>query len=87
MERCGLTLPEGWRARFPCDPQSPSVGSWRGWGKVFILRAPRVIGRDSSESIHESAVGARTGWRAMILPGIWQRRRGAANAAADDVAE
>jgi uncharacterized protein (DUF2235 family) len=74
VERCGLALPEGWSARFPCDPQAPSVGSWRGWGKAFILRAPRVVGRDASESIHESAVGARLGWRALIRPGIWRRR-------------
>ena len=74
LERCGLTLPDDWRAGFPCDPQAPSVGSWRGWGKAFILRAPRVVGRDPSESIHESAVGARLGWRALIRPGIWRRR-------------
>lgn len=74
LERCGLELPEGWRAQFPCDPQARSVGSWRGWGKAFILRAPRVVGRDASESIHESAVGARLGWRALIRPGIWRRR-------------
>lgn len=75
IERCGLALPPGWHDRFPCDPQAPSVGSWRGWGKVFVLRAPRVVGRDPSERIHESAVGARLGWRAMILPAIWQRSR------------
>ena len=34
-ERCGLTLPEGWRARYPCDPLAPSVGSRRGWAKIF----------------------------------------------------
>lgn len=86
MEQCGLVLPEDWRNRFPCDPQAPSVGSWRGWSKVFLLRAPRVVGRDPSESIHESAVGARMGWRALILPGIWRRRPASGGGAAHDEA-
>ncbi len=54
-ESCGLPLPEGWRGRLPCDPEAPSVGTTRGWGKVFVLRARRVIGTDPSESIHPSA--------------------------------
>lgn len=51
---CGLPLPEGWQARFPVDPDAPSVGTWRGWGKIFLLRRPRVVGRDRSERLHES---------------------------------
>ncbi len=54
-ERAGLALPEGWRARFPCDPAAPMVGSLRGLGKFFILRRKRVIGRDPSESVHPTA--------------------------------
>ncbi|HHL22458.1 MAG TPA: DUF2235 domain-containing protein [Aliiroseovarius sp.] len=50
-EYCGLALPMGWRARFPCDANAPSVGTWRGWGKLFLHRKPRVIGRDASEGI------------------------------------
>ncbi len=50
-EHCGLPLPAGWRARFPCDADAPSVGTWRGWGKLFLYRRPRVIGRDPSEQI------------------------------------
>ena len=50
-EYCGLALPMGWRARFPCDANAPSVGTWRGWGKLFLHRKPRVIGRDASEEI------------------------------------
>ncbi|WP_372841543.1 DUF2235 domain-containing protein [Phaeovulum sp.] len=84
MEHLGLALPEGWRDRFPCDPQAPSVGSWRGWSKLFWLRAPRVVGRDPSESIHESAVGARMGWRALIRPDIWRRRPASVGGAAHD---
>ncbi|GHF67790.1 DUF2235 domain-containing protein [Seohaeicola zhoushanensis] len=53
-EECGLPLPDGWRARFYTDPDAPSVGTWRSWGKVFLLRRPRIVGRDRSERIHES---------------------------------
>lgn len=54
LESCGLTLPEGWRARFPCDPHAPSVGTWAGWGKLFLVRRKRVVGRDKSERLHPS---------------------------------
>lgn len=53
-EACGLALPDGWRARFPCDPQAPMVGTWRSWGKLFLLRSNRVVGRDRSEKLHPS---------------------------------
>jgi uncharacterized protein (DUF2235 family) len=53
-EGCGLILPPGWRVRFPCDPEAPMVGSWQGWGKTFLLRRRRRVGRDPSESIHPS---------------------------------
>ncbi len=58
-EGCGLRLPEGWRERFPRDPDAPSVGTTRGWGKWFWLRKRRVVGRDPSEVIHPSALGNR----------------------------
>lgn len=65
MEGCGLPLPAGWRARFPCDPDAPSVGTMRGWGKLFVLRRARSVGRDPSESLHPSAIGDRRG---AVLP-------------------
>lgn len=52
----GLPLPTGWRGRFPVDPRAPMVGTWRGWGRIFLLRSPRRIGRDPSERIHPSAL-------------------------------
>ena len=55
-ERCGLPLPKGWAARFPTDPAAPSVGTWRGWGKLFVARRRRVIGADPSESLHPTAL-------------------------------
>lgn len=53
-EACGLALPDGWRVRLPCDPRAPMVGTWRSWGKLFLLRRPRVVGRDRSEKLHPS---------------------------------
>ncbi|WBU64075.1 DUF2235 domain-containing protein [Paracoccus aerodenitrificans] len=50
----GLILPEGWRRRFPCDAEAPSIGNWRGWGKAFLARSPRVAGLDPSEALHVS---------------------------------
>jgi len=57
-EACGLPLPPGWRLEFPTDPSAPSVGTWMSWGKMFLLRKRRVVGRDRSERLHES-VGQR----------------------------
>jgi uncharacterized protein (DUF2235 family) len=51
---CGLTLPEDWQARFEMDADAPSVGSWRGWGKIFWFRRKRRVGLDMSERLHES---------------------------------
>lgn len=68
-EACGLDLPEGWRTRFPCDPQAPMVGTWRGWGLWFILRRRRRIGRDRSERLHETVPApVRARWPALGQP-------------------
>ena len=67
LETCGLILPEGWHARFDQDPTAPSVGTWRGWGKVFLSRHPRVVGRDPSERLHVTAKGLGT---AVAAPGF-----------------
>jgi len=52
---CNLALPEDWQDRFPCDPNAPSVGNWRGWAWIFLSRRKRRVGLDKSESIHPSA--------------------------------
>ena len=57
-ERFGLPLPPDWRETLATDPQAPSIGTTRGWGKAFLLRARRRVGRDPSESIHPSAQGS-----------------------------
>ena len=54
LEECALPLPASWRGRFPTDADAPSVGTWRGWGKLFWLRKRRVVGRDMSEQLHAS---------------------------------
>ncbi|SFT84869.1 DUF2235 domain-containing protein [Sedimentitalea nanhaiensis] len=60
-ESCGLPLPENWRVRFYTDPSAPSAGTWSGWGKIFLLRRGRIIGRDRSERLHDSVrIGVTT---------------------------
>lgn len=63
---CGLVLPEGWRDRFPCDATAPMLGTWHRWGGMFLLRKPRVVGRDRSERIHPTAL--------QVEPKRWMRR-------------
>lgn len=53
---CGLRLPPHWRDRFPCDVEAPSVGTWRGTGKLFLGRRRRRVGADPSEQIHPSVL-------------------------------
>ena len=56
-EECGMALPDSWRVRFPCDATAPSVGTWRAWGKLFVLRGARQVCADPSESLHVTARG------------------------------
>ncbi|SLN75076.1 DUF2235 domain-containing protein [Ruegeria meonggei] len=68
-EMHGLPLPEGWRDRFPTSTSARSVGTWRGWGKIFLLRKHRKIGRDRSERLHVSvSPDDLPGW--VPLPGL-----------------
>jgi hypothetical protein len=52
LAMCGVPLPDGWSDRFPCDPSAPSIGTWRGWGKIFVIRGRRICGTDPSERLH-----------------------------------
>ena len=66
-ESCGLVLPDGWRDRFPCDATAPMVGTNSGWGRCFLLRHRRVVGRNPSERVHPTAqVVPRRWWQARI---------------------
>jgi len=53
-EASGLPLPRNWRDGLACDPDAPSVGSWRGFGMFCLARAPRLVGADPSEDLHDS---------------------------------
>ncbi|MGR3615711.1 MAG: DUF2235 domain-containing protein [Paracoccaceae bacterium] len=53
-EGCGLPLPLEWRGRFTTDPNAPSVGTWRGWGKIFLIRKRRKVGQTKIERLHET---------------------------------
>ena len=65
-ETLGLTLPDGWRERFACDPAAPMIGTWRGFGKCFLYRRRRIIGADPSERLHSSIPGSSPkGWFAL----------------------
>lgn len=55
-QACGLPLPSAWHLRYPMDVNAPSVGTWHGWGKIFLLRKSRVVGQDKSERIHETVL-------------------------------
>lgn len=65
-ESCGLILPDGWRNRFPCDPSAPMVGTNTGWGKLFLLRQRRIVGRDRSERLHPTAQGSVLHWWQVV---------------------
>ena len=53
-QAAGLPLPEDWHTRFIQDVAAPSIGTWAGWGKVFVTRRKRVVGDDPSERLHHS---------------------------------
>lgn len=53
-EALGLALPAGWRAHHPCDPDARPVGSWGGWGKIFLSRRARGAGLIADEALHPS---------------------------------
>jgi uncharacterized protein (DUF2235 family) len=54
-EANGLHLPDAWRDRFPTNADAPSVGTLAGFSKLLWARKRRSVGRDPSESLHESA--------------------------------
>nr|WP_240722746.1 DUF2235 domain-containing protein [Poseidonocella sp. HB161398] len=71
LEERGIRLPEDWRARFPCDPLAPSAGNWTGWGKFFLYRRRRRLGRETSERLHETALHAAPGWAGKFRRPGW----------------
>jgi uncharacterized protein (DUF2235 family) len=64
----GLALPDGWRARFPCDALAPARGNLHGWGRLFLNRRRRIVGRDPSERVHPSAMLLATETAPVVAP-------------------
>lgn len=54
MESCGLPLPDGWRSRYEQNPHAPSASTWRGFGKLFLIRRRRDIACGICEELHHS---------------------------------
>lgn len=77
-ETCGLPLPTGWRDRFELDGAAPSVGTWRGWGRMFVTRRARQVGLDRSERLHESVAARRATLAALPKKPVLGRIRTAA---------
>jgi len=73
-EMCGLPLPRDWRMRFPVDPDAPSVGTWSGWGKIFLMRRHRKVGLDRSEKIHPSVRAAGPDRKSANWLSLFMRR-------------
>ena len=63
-ETVGLELPRGWRERFQTDVNAPMVGTFRAWGKWFLIRRKRRKMQDVSERLHPSIAGLhkKQGW-------------------------
>lgn len=53
-EACNLPLPDDWAARYPTDPNAPSIGRWNGFSKLLIFRRKRLISIGPTEWIHPS---------------------------------
>jgi uncharacterized protein (DUF2235 family) len=70
-EMCGLPLPPNWKERYPRNVDAPSVGTFRGWSKLFLSRRSRRLGHDPSEAVHASVHARAQGW-ARRLP--WVKR-------------
>ena len=50
----GITLPEGWEARFPEDPAAPMQGCRRGIARAFLFRHRRSVNRGDGAIVHLS---------------------------------
>lgn len=66
-ESVGLPLPRHWRDSFDCDPDAPAIGSWRGWAKAFLARAPRIAGRFETETLHDGIDPASYAGPALLV--------------------
>jgi len=72
VEMCGITLPQDWQNRFPCDPNAPAIGNQTGLARFFLLRNQRIIGDKPGEYIHSSVARRR---KSTVLPAQIQHSR------------
>ena len=56
LEEVGLPLPEGWRDRFPQDVHAPSISTWAGWAKIFLIRRRRNVVLGPCDHLHETVL-------------------------------
>ncbi|MDP5308859.1 DUF2235 domain-containing protein [Paracoccus spongiarum] len=75
-ETLGLPLPRRWRDGFPCDSSAPPVGSWRGWAKAFLARAPRMAGQFDTESLHRDVSAEQYDGPALLVGHLAPRGQG-----------
>ena len=54
LESVGLPLPQGWQDRFPQDVTAPSVSTWQGWAKIFLIRRRRRVALGFGNHLHPS---------------------------------
>lgn len=54
FQAIGLPCPEGWQAKFPCDPNVQPLGPWRGLGRFLFLRKKRKVDLSAGETFHSS---------------------------------
>lgn len=66
-EALGLPLPAHWRDALPQSATAPMLGTFRGHGRILMIRKKRLVGRDPSEQLHPTiaarakALGQQTG--------------------------
>ena len=82
LEQCAVTLPDGWRDRFPQDALAPSGGDWRGSAKLFLFRIRRLVQPGAAQQVHSSV-----GDRIHGLPGYRPRAEIAAAHPPDPASE
>ena len=57
-ERAGLPLPEDWADRFPQDPAAPSMGTFRGIGRMLVkeIRRSEIVFEVENFGVPEQVV-------------------------------
>jgi uncharacterized protein (DUF2235 family) len=51
-QKAGLQIKQNWQDEFPMNPLAQMHGAYSGGAQYFVFRAPRLVGKCSSETIH-----------------------------------